>query len=353
MTQQQFAARVAAKREQAAQDAGWVEPPQPDAPVPEEMQSKDEAEPVQPPVVVTDEPEEPVAPPEPGEEEEPEEELEPGEEEAEEGDFYVGRYRDKESAEQGMREKDLTIDKLYRELHERNQAIEQALQQREFGQPQLDEEQWHSWAEEAVSNGVGPDGAMQALEAGGMDGYNIYLGHWMNDEEDRARALAFNNMVMFSFAEQRASMQQQAFQEQRAPTEEAQLARQRAAAMYPDFDEYSEAMDRIADVNNGLLPEQTRQWLTDLAKKGLEGKTQAWDYLYQAAKATNAPNRRRAQEAERKQRRASGDRAKTQAMVSSAEGTPTRTPLTEAELTEIRYKNRLRERWDLPLLPEE
>jgi hypothetical protein len=39
--------------------------------------------------------------------------------------------------------------------------------------------------------------------------------------------------------------------------------------------------------------------------------------------------------------------------VSSAEGTPTRTPLTEAEQEVIRYKNERRERWGLELLEEE
>jgi hypothetical protein len=40
-------------------------------------------------------------------------------------------------------------------------------------------------------------------------------------------------------------------------------------------------------------------------------------------------------------------------MVSSSEGTPARTPLTEAELIHIRKKNELRERTGLPLLDEE
>jgi hypothetical protein len=360
LTSAQFAARVAAKREQAAQDAGWIEPPQPDGPVPEhlrepEAEPEGQVEPLQPPEVV----EEPEAE---GEEptDEVEGELEEGEiedEDEEEGDFYLdaggSRYRTKEEAEDGFREQIKTINRLYRELHERNQAIEQALQEREQGQPQLDEEAWHGWAEEVVASGAGPDGAMAALERGGMDGYNIYLGHWMADEDDRARALTFNNMVMFSYAERRAALQQEAFAEQRSPTEEAQLARQRAAAPYEDFEEYSETMDRLVKQEEGLLPEETRQQLAQMAQSGLEGKRMAWDYLYQAAKAMGAPNRRKAQEAEKKQRRASGNAAKVAAMVSSSEATPTRTPLTEAELIVIRKKNELRERWGQELLPEE
>jgi hypothetical protein len=356
----QFAARVSAKREEAAQDAGWTAPPQPDAPLAEADSTISEPT---PPPVVTDEP-----PPEAEEEPEPEEEAEEAEEEpgetepeeeeeaaadAEAEEFFLdtgtSRYRSKEDALDGYREKDATIARLYRELHEQRQQAAEAMQ----AEPVLDEEAWHGWAREAVENGAGANGAMEALRQGGEDGYDIYLAHWLEDEDDRANAHTFNNKVQRAFAEQRAVMQTEAMREQRDPTEEAQLARQQAASLHPDFEDYSETMDRLASPQEGLLPQETRQWLTDLARSGLEGKVHAWDYLYMAAAALGAPNRRKAQAAERKQRKASSDRAKVNAIVSSAEATPTRTPLTEAELTEIRYKNRLREKWDLPLLEEE
>jgi hypothetical protein len=361
LTRQQFAARLSAKREQAAQDAGWVTTPQPDAEV------ETEEQPVQPPV--TDEPP-PAAEPETVEEEGEEEEgvaeeeaeeeaaEEPSEGEPEEegeepeAEYYAGRYLTKDATEDGLREKDATINRLYRELHEQRQEIEQALQEREAGPQQLDTEAWNAWAEEAVSNGLGADGALAALSQGGQEGYNLYLGHWLNDEDERATALAFNNEVMLSFAEQRAAMQAESFREQRSPTEEAEVAKQRMAAARPDFNDYTETMDRLVE-EPGLLPDETKQWLADLARSGLDGKTRAWDYLYLAAVALGTPNRRKAQAEERRQRKVSSDNAKVQAIVSSAEATPTRTPLTEAELTEIRYKNRLRERWDLPLLTEE
>jgi hypothetical protein len=355
LTPTQFAARVSAKREEAAQAAGWVKPPEPDAPLPEgEKEPEAEAELVQSPPVEEEPPEVEEAEGEEVEGEEPPEgeaDLEEGEEE--EGEFYARRYRDKESTEKGLDEKDATINQLYRELHERNLKIERAA---EAEPAELDHGAWQSWAEEVVENGGGVQGAMAALEAGGEDGFDIYISAWSrsDDPEERAQALVFNNKVQRVFAERRVQQALQAEQRQpdRSSKEEAELAKQRAAATRPDFDQYTEAMDRLA-TEEGLLPEETKQWLADLAQDGIEGKMRAWDYLYLAAKAMNAPSRRRAQEAERKQRRASGDRAKVQAMVSSSEATPTRTPLSEAELTVIRKKNELRERWGLEALPEE
>ena len=305
------------------------------------------------PEIVEDEPEEepPGEEDEPGEAE-PDEEEEP-EAEVEEEDFYVRRYRTREEAERAYEEKDATIDRLYKELHERGQQIEQALQQRQAEQP-LDTEAWQEWASEAVEQGAAEQGALEALRTGGREGYNIYLGAWMNDEEQRGRALAFHTEVTLSLAEQTAVMQTAPLLEQQRPsaTEEAELAKARVAARYEDFDQYAEARDRLIQ-EDGALPEETKAWLADLAREGLEGKMKAWDYLHLAAVATGAPSRRRAQAAERKQRKASADRAKVAATVSSAEGTQTRTPLPEADLAVIRQKNVLREKWDLPLLPEE
>jgi hypothetical protein len=174
------------------------------------------------------------------------------------------------------------------------------------------------------------------------------------DEEERTQALVLNNKVQRAFAEQRVLQQLQAQPQQPqqvGPTEEAQLAKQRVAEVYPDFNEYTEQMDRLV-TEDGLLPEDTRTFLADLARTGFEGKMRAWDYLYVAAKAIGAPSRRKAQEVERKRRKTSSDRAKVAAMVSRAEGAPTRTPLNEAEERELNYRNQLRERWNLPLVEE-
>jgi hypothetical protein len=353
LTQAEFAARVAAKREQAAQDGGFVEPPGADAPLTPEAKAAlgitDEA--VPPPVVEeTDEDLDSL------DDEDLDQRAEVEQEEGEsDEDFYVRRYKTREDAEIGFAEKDATIERQFRELQElreRNEAIEQAV---DAEPQQLDVQAWREWAEEQVENGLGERGAMAALAEGGEDGYDIYISAWQRseDEEQRAIAFAFNNKVQRAFAERRVAAAMEAREPDRTPTEEAQLAQQRTASLYPDFDEYKEQMDRVA-TEPGLIPESTKAFLRTLANEGgLEGKAQVWDYLYQRAKALGAPKRAQAAQVERRQRRASADAAKTSAMVSSAEGTPTRTPLTEAEQEVIRYKNERRERWGLELLEEE
>ncbi|HEY7421465.1 MAG TPA: hypothetical protein VH541_05600 [Gaiellaceae bacterium] len=336
---EQFALRVNAKREQAYQDAGWTVPPGAEGD-PEALEPIEDEE---------------------GEAEEPEPELAPEEtepapetEEGEEPDFYVGRYKTREAAEEGLREKDETINRIFRELHEQRQQIEQALQE-EAEPAQLDAAAWQEWAETAVEARAGPDGAIQALRTGGQQGYNVYLRAWMDDDEQRADALAFNNQVMLELAEQRARQAIMPFTEDmqaRTRQAEAVAAKERVAERYPDFDEYKDEMDRLIE-EEGALPEETKVFLATVASTGLQGKVQAWEYLYMAAARNRAPRRAKAATAEAGRRRTSADQAKVQAMVSTAEGAAARTPLSAAELAVIRRKNELRKEWDLPLLPEE
>jgi hypothetical protein len=347
LTQDQLAARIATKREEAAQDAGWIKPPGPD----DELEQVDE---------VAEEERSEEEPPEEGEEEEqpdetapPEEEETPEDEElkAEEEDFYVGRYKSKDAAEEGLREKDATIDRLFRELHDQRQQTEQALQEHEqVGPQQLDVAQWHEWAAEAVENGAGVQGALQALQQGGREGYNIYLAHWLEDETQRPQAAAFNNEVLLEYAEMRARQAVAPFIADREAEDaqtQAENARANVARSFEDFEDYADEMDRLIS-EPGAISEDDKIWLAEMARDGQAGKERAWKHLYLLAARTSAPRRAEAKKVETRRRRASGDRARVEATVSSAEGVAARTPSrTRAEDAALERKNAIREEWGL------
>lgn len=317
-----------------------------------------------------EEPEEPAEPTTPEEEpeetEEPVESEEPEESEAEETpeeaearreqefedneDFFLARYRTKEAALEGMAEKDRMIDTLFRENHQLRDQREAEPQDR-----QLDVPAWKAWAEDQVEQGAGIAGAMQALERGGEDGYDIYFAEWAKDEDQRAEALAFNNKVQRNIAKLEAQQAvEPALQRDRQDTAaaDAVAAQQRVAAQHPDFAEYREEMDRIM-VDDSVISPATKQFLAELAEQGPDGKERAWEFVYMAAKATKAPTRRAAQAEAKKQRRASADADKVAATVSSAEGTAVSTPLSAEEREINRRKNVMRARNGMELLPEE
>ena len=150
--------------------------------------------------------------------------------------------------------------------------MQEALQQQAQEQP-IDRAAWQEWAAEAVENGAGQQGALEALKAGGREGYMIYLGQWQADDDQRADALAFHTEVTLSLAEQTAAMQTAPLLEQArpSPTEEAEFAKQRAAAMYDDFDQYEDARNRLIS-EPGALPEETKQFLAELAAIGAGGE---------------------------------------------------------------------------------
>jgi len=314
--------------------------------------------PEEPGEVVSDEPappeEEEGAEPEgePGEgvEEEPEEG--PGEpEEVVEDDFYVGRYKTREVAEDALAEKDRTIDRLFQELAERDQRQPQQPE----GPAQLDVPAWHQWADQAVAEGQGISGAMEALRTGGPEGYDIYLAHWLSDPEQVPQAQAFNNQVQRQFAANQA-MQAMAplvqREQERMIEDEAEVAKMIVADGKDDFDDLQDEMDRLVR-EDGLLPVETKQRLAAMAQQGgVEGKVHAWEYLYMAAQAAKGKTRAKAQRVEDGRRRAKADRAKIAATVSTSEGAATRTPLSEAESYVVKRKNAIREKLGQPLIEE-
>jgi len=339
-------ARINLKREQRQQDEISIADTQDD------LEPLPEAEVAEPPVEIPDaeEPEE-EEPVEPDEEPEPEELPEPEEpeEEIEQEDFYLGRYKTKEAAEAGMAEKDRMIDSFLRWRAEEPEEEPQPQ-----GPQQLDIPAWNEWAEESVAAGLGQEGAMQALQTGGAEAYDIYFGYWASDPDQSAQAHAFNNWVTRYYAEQRAEMataplfQRDAAQAARS---EAERAQEIVAEQYPDFNDHMETMNRLVGEEGGLPPE-TRQRLQQMSQVGLPGKIHAWDFLYQAARAQNGESRRKAQRVEEGRRRAAADRAKVAATVSSSEGAQTRTPLSEADAYVVQRKNAIRQRLGQPLIEE-
>jgi hypothetical protein len=352
LTNEQLAARVALRREQAEQDAGWVVPPG----MGEDVEPLPEAEVAEPPVAPPEEPEEEipaeeeVEPEEEPTEPEPEEPEEP-EEEVEEEEFYVGRYKTREAAEAALAEKDRVIDSLFRDRHEREQQPEPE------EEAELDVNAWHQWAQESVEQGGSDRAALQALERGGSEGYDIYLSHWLasDDPEQVAAAHAFNNEVQRQFAAQRALQAVSpllAEQQQRSTEADAAAAKQYVSDQYDDFGELEQTMDNLIR-EDGALPAETKQRLTQMAQSGYEGKVHAWEFLYQAASAVKGKSRTRARSVEASRRKQDSDRAKIAATVSSSEATQTRTSRTATELAVIRKKNAIREKLGQPLLPED
>jgi len=290
-------------------------------------------------------------------EDEPEEGDEPEAEDADE--FVLGRYKTIEDAETGIREKDATIIRLYRELDEaKNKQPEQPTTTdvpATADKPQLDVEAWNEWAAEQVEAGAGVQGAMAALERGGAEGYDIYIGRWIesDDPSERAEAIRFNNEVQRQVATQQAiaAVKPVVDDASKPPQGESdQAAYDAVARRHPDFGEMGAEMDRVAK----SLDDDTRSWLRELATGDRAGQERAWEYLYRTAVATKVTPRRAATtRTERERRRVSGDAAKIAATVSSSEATATRTPLSEAEQAVLRRRNGIRERAGIPLLTEE
>lgn len=343
LTESQLEFRIRMKREAAAQESGLMQSPHHDAeiePIDEATREDVERTPVEEGVAAE---EEAVAEPVTEEGEEQDDALE---EEGEEEDFYVGRYKSREAAEEAIAEKDRTIARLFREKHEATTS-----EQQQEGQPQVDFEAWQEWAENEVGEGrASVDGAMVALERGGEVGYSIYMSNWLDDPNPASRAQA--RMVEMAVTRQQATLAAQATQPVQQPVDDAETAMKAVADRYPDFETLRPEMDRLVTSPDGL-DDPTKNWLTSLAQSGPEGKERAWEYLYLQANTSTAPQRAKAQQEERKQRRASSDAAKLAATVSSNEGTPTRTPLSEAELAVIRKKNAIRSKLGQELLPEE
>jgi hypothetical protein len=167
LTAADLQARINLKREAKYQDEGITVPPGLAEGVeplePEEEPAKEVTD-----EPVPEEPEEPAAPEEP---EEPEALTEEELAEAEAEDFYIetpaSKYRTKEAAEEAYAEKDRTIDRLFSELAQRDQ---QRPQEAEQGPAELDVPAWDQWAEQAVAEGQGVQGAMEALRTGGAQG---------------------------------------------------------------------------------------------------------------------------------------------------------------------------------------
>jgi hypothetical protein len=348
-------ARINLKREAKYQDEGITVPPGLAEGV-EPLEPEEETGGEVPDDGLAPEPEEPEAPEEPEEPEAlTEEELAEAEAEAE--DFYIetpaSKYRTKEAAEEAYAEKDRTIDRLFSELAQRDQ---QQPQEAEQGPAQLDVPAWDQWAEQAVAEGQGVQGAMEALRTGGAQGYDIYLAHWLSDPDQVPRAQAFNNEVQRQFAAQQAMRAVSPLlqrDQERSVEQEAEIAKGIAAEDKEDFAELEAEMDRLVK-EDGLLPAQTKQRLALMAQQGgVEGKVHAWEYLYMAASATKGKSRAKAQRVEDSRRRAAADRARVQATVSTSEGAQTRTPRTASEDYVISRKNAIRQKLGQPLIEDE
>jgi hypothetical protein len=270
-----------------------------------------------------------------------------------ESEFYLGTYRTREEAERGLAEKDALIGRHGQRIDEVTRQLEALQSEREAVNEtpeQLDVEAWQEWAEEKIETGAGAQGALQALTEGGNQGYEIYFKAWMRDPDQAADAILFNDALKLEMAAQRAAIASAPTPEQlEAQAESDRLAAQAAVeARRPDLNEYRDAMAAVVDD----LPQERLDWLRAQAESGREGAELALEWLYLEARVHRAGPVSAAAEAERKQRAASADRAKLSATTSSAEATPSRTPLSEAEKAGLAVKNRNRVAWGLDPIEE-
>lgn len=334
-------ARINVKREARYQDEGLTVPPG----LAEDVEPLPEVEVEAPPET----PEEETEPDEPEPEEGPEQEEPEGEYDEEE-EFYAARYKTREAVEAGLAEKDRLLDMFFRQEAERTQE-----QPEQEGPQELDIPAWNEWAEQAVSEGRGITAAQEALQAGGADAYDIYYGYWAADPDQAPQAHAFNNWVTRYFADERAQAATAPLMQRDAAVvakQEAEEARQIVASQYEDFAEHQQEMDRLIRDPDSPLPEEARVRLQQMSSVGLVGKVHAWDYLYQAARATQRDTQGKKQRLTDGRRKAAAERAKIAATVSSSEGAQARTPLSEAESYVVRRKNAIRQKLGQPLIEE-
>lgn len=273
-------------------------------------------------------------------------------------EFYVGRYKTREAAEAAYAEKDATILRLHQERDQlRREAEERAKAAAETEPEEIDQAAWRTWAEEQVEALEDPRQAealaVKALEVGGYDGYQVFLAAWLESEDPavRSRATPFNNSVMLEMsrvrAEAAAAPRHQ--EDDRQQTREQALdAREKIAARYADFAEMEKRFPKVSEE----LDDETRDYLTQQAAEGVDGKARVMDYLYLRARATATDSKQRAKTEEKRQRVASADRDKLAATVQTGEAKPTRTTLSETESKALAVRNARRREWGLEELEE-
>lgn len=291
---------------------------------------------------------------------------------AAEEQFYVGHYRTKDDAEEGLKAKDSTIGRLGQRLGalERELAAAKAKPAEpetpaaETAQAEeLDVPAWEEWAEHQVSNGNGEQSALKALEEGGIPGYELFMSHWMGardpetgqpDEEQRLAAMQFNNAVLLELQQVRQQPQTQetpaAAPARPSPAAEPadgdlQAAEHILEAQYPDWRQHQGRMATLIPT----LPDETRAWLRAEASIGIAGRARALEYVYLAARQ----QAQKAQATADAAAEASADAAIVAATVTSAEATRTRTPRPEAEQRALSRRNELRKEWRLPPVEDE
>lgn len=274
---------------------------------------------------------------------------------AAEEQFYVGTYKDKDSAEAGLAEKDATIERLFTERNQLNQRLQEAQEVTEAAKEpeQLDVGAWHQWAEAAVSEGAGQEGALAALREGGHDGYQVYLQHWLAaaDEEGeadakaRAAAVVFNNQYMLEVAEVRAAAAAQRERDKPSAADSRAEAHAIVKAKRPDLDEYADEMAKVVT----QLPLEEIERLRTLAQSGVQGQADALERVYLEARLQVSGSKQAAAAAEQKRRKVSADAATLDATTSSSEGTTSRTPPPATEAYGQQRKRELRERQGLTI----
>ncbi len=279
------------------------------------------------------------------------EEREAARDEARE-DFFVGRYKTREDAEQGIAEQKLTIDRLNSERNQLTRELEETRAARQEEPQEIDLPTWDAWAQEQVEAGIGEQAALQALEHGGYAGWEVLMKHWLasEDPQERAQATIHNNGMIMEIASARAAAA--ANERANQPTEADLQAQAHSIAKqkYPDIDDFTAEMSKVVTE----MPEDEAAFLKSLIdEKGVAGRAQVLRMVYLEAKNRDGGAKVETAKAERQRRRVSEDRATTEATTSSSEGTrASRTPPPAAEAYAIERKRGLRERQSLPQLEE-
>lgn len=257
-------------------------------------------------------------------------------------EFYVGRYKTRAEAEDAFAEKDRVLNESLRERAELRQQLrdqEAARLEQEQQEPQqIDVPVWEQWADQQVAAGRAEQAALEAIQTGGVAGYNVLLRSWMNavdedgepDTRARTDAVIFNNDFVMESARIRAQQAVEPVLDDRSERNGREDAQDAEAIIKSEIKDWSKLEPHMDTALEALTPGD-REYLKELAGQGVTGKVQALRFVANATRGLSAEQRAQAQIRAHDEERASADRDILAATTVTSEARIPDTPRTEAQ----------------------